>query len=58
MSIYNTCYDLVAQYVYGGVDVGTYQELCCIAVATIACLFMFSLPFVVVWFIIRAVTRF
>lgn len=51
--IYQTCYDLVAQYIYGAVDVGTYQELVCIAVSTCACLFVMALPFVLVWRVIR-----
>ena len=51
--IYQTCYDLIAQYVYGSVTVGSYQELVCILVSTCACLFVVALPFVLVWRVIR-----
>lgn len=53
--IYNNIYALVEQYIYGSVAVGSYQELVCIAVATMACLFIIALPFLVVWRVIRMV---
>lgn len=51
--IYQTCYSLVEQYVYGVVSAGTYEELVCIAVSTCACLFVVALPFVLVWRVIK-----
>lgn len=54
MNIYQTCYDLVNTYIYGGaVEIGTYSELVCISVATLACLFVFALPFILVWKILK-----
>lgn len=56
MGIYQPIYDLVNTYIYGGtVAVGSYQELCCIAVSTIGCLFVMALPFIIVWRIIRII---
>ena len=49
MNIYQTCYDLVNQYIYGSsIQVGTYQDLVAIVVATAACIFVFALPFFIV----------
>lgn len=54
MNIYQTCYDLVNTYIYGGsVIEGSYMELVAIAVSTCACLFVFSLPFIIVWRVIK-----
>lgn len=56
MNIYQTCFDLVNTYIYGSsVQVGTYEELVCIAVSTLACLFVFALPFVLVYKIIKMI---
>ena len=48
-SIYQTCYDLVQTYIFGSVQVGSYQELVCIIISAAACIFVFSLPFLIVW---------
>lgn len=54
MSIYQTLYDLVNTYIFGSsVTVGSYQELVCIAVSVVGCLFVFALPFLLVWKIIK-----
>lgn len=54
MSIYNTILDLFNTYIYGGNMVaGSYEELVAIFFSTTACLFVVSLPFIVVYFIIR-----
>lgn len=48
-NIYQTLFDLLNTYIFGGTVVGgTYQELVCILVSVIACLFCMSLPFIVV----------
>ena len=53
---YQTCYDLFNTYIYGGTVVeGTYEDLVCIQVSTLACLFLFALPFLVVFWVIRRV---
>lgn len=53
MPIYNSIYQLIEQYIYGTVEIGTYQELVCILFSTGACLFAMSVPFIVVYLIIR-----
>lgn len=53
---YQGIYDLVNTYVYGGnVVPGTYQDLVCIFVATLGCLFFILLPFLVVFWLVRRV---
>lgn len=50
MSIYLTCYDLINEFIFGGeVLLGTYTDLVCILLSSIACIFCFSLPFIIVW---------
>lgn len=54
MNVYQSCYDLINEFIYGNTVVsGSYQELVCIAVATVACIAVFALPFVIVWRIVR-----
>lgn len=53
-NIYQTCYDLINTYVFGGTVVAnTYQDLICIAFSAAACIFLMSLPFLLVWIIIK-----
>lgn len=56
-SIYQTCFDLVSHHIYGGVEVGTYPELVCTIVATACCLFVMSIPFIVVVAFMKLCTR-
>ena len=56
-SIYQTCYDLVAQYIYGSVEVGSYPELVCVIVATACSLFVMAIPFIVVISIMKLCAR-
>lgn len=50
MAIYDTFYDLLNTYIFGGgIAVGTYADLVCILLSTIACLFCVALPFIVIW---------
>lgn len=55
MSIYQNCYDLIHTYIYGGVTMGSEMELVCILLATMACVFLFACPFILVWKIIRMI---
>lgn len=49
MSIYQSLYDLVNTYVFGGlVTNGAYEELVCILVATTGAVFIIALPFILV----------
>lgn len=50
MGIYQICYDLLNTYLFGGiVDVGTYQDLICILLSAIGCIFIFAIPFIIIW---------
>lgn len=49
MSIYQNIYDLIVTYVYGGATLSAHMELVTVTLATIGCVFVFALPFVLVW---------
>lgn len=49
MSIYQNIYDLIVTYIYGGVTLSAQMELVTVTLATIGCVFVFALPFVLVW---------
>lgn len=54
MNLYQTCYDLVANYIYGGyIEEGSHMDLVCVMVSTCANLFLIALPFLLVWKILR-----
>lgn len=57
MGIYQSCYDLIHTYVYGGVELTTNMDLTCVLVATAASLFCVALPFCVVWKIIKMIAN-
>ena len=50
MVIYDTLYGLLSEYIFGGgIELGTYPDLICMLVATIGCLLVVALPFIVIW---------
>ena len=53
MSIYQNIYDLIVQYIYGGVQLTADMELVTVSLATCACIFVFSLPFLLVWKVLK-----
>ena len=55
MSIYQSCFDLIHTYIYGGVELTSDMNLVATLIATIACIFCFALPFLVVWLIIKLI---
>ena len=56
MSIYDSIYNLFNTYVYGGnIVVGSHQDLVATLMSTIAVVFMVSLPFLVVWKVIKLI---
>lgn len=58
MNIYQTLYDLVNNYIFNGsVVANSNQELVTMLVATIGSIFIIALPFLVVWQVIRGITR-
>lgn len=57
MIIYNTLYELLETHIFGSVIEGTYPDLVLIICATIGSLFVVSLPFLIVYNIIRIIGR-
>lgn len=63
MNLFQTCYDLIVQYIFAGqgVDeagrlVDQMQHLVATEFSTIAWIFLMALPFVVVWWVIKVIT--
>lgn len=56
MSVYQNIFNLIVNYIYGGaVTSGGYEELTAIICSTIACIFIFALPFIIVFRIIKVI---
>lgn len=55
MSIYQNIYDLIVEYIYGGGALTADMELVTVTLATMACVFVFVLPFLVVWKVIKLI---
>lgn len=56
MNIYQDVYNIITTYLFGGsVPVGSNQELITIALSSIATIFVFALPFVVVLKLIKLI---
>lgn len=53
MNVYQSCYDLIQTYIYGGVELTQHMELTTTILATCAAVFVFSIPFLVVFWIIK-----
>lgn len=49
MSVYQSCFDLIHTYIYGGVTLTSDMSLICTLLSTIACVFVFAVPFIIVW---------
>lgn len=58
MGIYQNLYDLIVQYIYGGVELTPNMEIVTVLISTIGCLFVIAIPFLVTWYIIRTLTSF
>lgn len=55
MSIYQNIYDLIVEYIYGGLVLTADMELVTVTLATMACIFVFALPFLVVWKVVKMI---
>lgn len=55
MNIYQDCLDLIQTYIFGGAEFTANTELVAIFLASTACIFVFALPFLLVWKIIRMI---
>lgn len=53
MNIYQDIFDIVKQYIFGGVELTANMDLVAITLSTIGCVFVFALPFVIVWHLIK-----
>lgn len=53
MPIYNSIYNIIEQYIFGTITPNTPQELATILLSLTGCIFVFSIPFVLVWRVIR-----
>lgn len=53
MSVYQSCFDLVVTHIYGGVELTSDMNLVATLIATIASVFCFAIPFIVVYLFIR-----
>lgn len=51
--MYQSIYDILELYIFETVTVGSYQELVCIMLSAIGCIFLVALPFLIVWRIIK-----
>lgn len=56
VSVYQSCFDLIHTYIYGGVTLTSDMNLVCTLIATLACLFVFALPFIIVYKVISFIT--
>lgn len=56
MGIYQNLYNIIQTYIYGGIEITPNIDLVCTLVATIGSVFVVSIPFMVVWFVIRLIT--
>lgn len=52
MNIYQSLYDLIATYVFGGVEMTANMDLVAIVISTIGCVFLVALPFLLVYKVI------
>lgn len=53
MNIYQDIFDIVKQYIFGNVELTAHMDLVAITLSTIGCIFVFALPFVIVWRLIK-----
>lgn len=52
MSIYQSLFDLIQTYIYGGVALTADMNLVCTLISSIGCIFLVALPFVIVYKVI------
>ena len=51
-SIYESCFNLIHTYIYGAAELTSDMNLVCTLIATVACIFCFAIPFIVVYKVI------
>lgn len=56
MNIYQSLYDLINTYVYGNsIVVGSVADLVATLISTLGCIYLISLPFMLVYFVIKKI---
>lgn len=56
MSIYQSLYELINTYIFGGgIVANSYQELVAILISTTGCIFLVSVPFMLVWKVVKTI---
>ena len=55
MSIYQSLFDLIHTYVYGGVTLTADMSLVATLISTAGCIFLVALPFLIVWKVIKMI---
>lgn len=53
MGIYQNIFDLIHQYIYGGVELTADMNLVTTLIATAGCIFIIAIPFLLVWKVIE-----
>lgn len=53
MGIYQSIYELIQTYIYGGIELTGEMALTATTLSTCGAIFVLSLPFVLVWRVIR-----
>ena len=57
VNIYGDIYSLIVQYLFGGVELSSEMELITIFLSSVATIFVFAIPFIVVWKVIQLIVR-
>lgn len=52
VNIYQNIYDIIVQYLFGGAELSSNMELITIALASIGAIFVFVIPFIIVYKVI------
>lgn len=56
--MYQNLFDLIHTYIYGGVELTSDMSLICTLISTIGCVFLVSLPFIVVYKLLCFISSF
>lgn len=56
VDIYGNVYEIIVNYLFGGGVLSNNEELITIALASIASIFVFSIPFIIVWRIVKMIS--
>lgn len=58
MSMYQSLFDLIHTHIYGSVELTSDMNLVCTLIATIGCIFVVALPFLVVYKVLTFISSF